>query len=518
METRELVAGSFLADAPILAVSSRTGEGLAALREALVQLAGRTRARTPAGPARLPIDRAFTVKGFGTVVTGTLRSGRIRVDDELLLLPAGRVVKVRGVQVHGVGEPEAVAGQRAAVNLGGVELDDLGRGDTLLTPGTLEVSRMIDARLQVVPGVSGLRHGARVRFHHGTAEIMGRLALASTLRPNAPRAGAEVTGGGEAYVRVRLESPAVLARGDRFILRAYSPPVTVAGGVVLDPHPSRGAIRTASARGRFERLDGDGQQVPEAVDRAIEVFLAERGPAGLTLASAVTRAGVAPESVGAVIERLERSGRAVLAGAVLVAPGVLEDLTRRVVALLGDHHRADPLSDGLPREEVRERIFARAGEGVFERVVTELQRAGRLSGRERLALATHRVSLSADEDRARQQIEEAYRTGGLKPPEPAAIAAAHRIAPDVLDRMLKLLGRQRVLVRIDDLLFHEQALQQLKREVTALRDVTPGVQARIDVGTFKQRYGVSRKYAIPLLEYLDRERVTRRVGDARVVI
>jgi selenocysteine-specific elongation factor len=522
METRELVAGSFLADAPVLAVSARTGQGLGPLREALVTLARRTPARTAGGPARLPVDRAFTVKGFGTVVTGTLLSGRVGVDDELALLPAGRPVKVRGVQVHGDVAREAVAGQRAALNLGGIEVHDVGRGDTLVTPGTLEPGRMLDARLQVVPGGSGVRHGARVRFHQGTAEILGRVALAALVtgpgEAGEPHTVAEVGGGRDAYVRVRLESAAVLTRGDRFVLRAYSPPVTIAGGLVLDPHPARGAIRTPAARFRFESLDPRLWPTAEAVDRALTTLLAERGAAGLARSAMVTRGGLAPESVEAVIGRLEHTGLAVRAGDVLVAPGVLEDLGRRVLAMLGDHHRAEPLSEGLPREEVRGRVFARAGDGVFERVVTDLQQGGRLAGRDRLALASHRVSLSADEERARQAIDAAFRAGGLRPPEPQAVATAHGIAPDVLDRLLKLLVRQRVLVRVDTLLFSEQALQQLKAEVSSLRAAAPDGQARIDVATFKERYGVSRKYAIPLLEYLDRERVTRRVGDARVVI
>ncbi len=186
MEVRDLVAGSFLADAPVVALSARTGVGLAEFREALVALGRRSRSRSSSGFVRMPIDRAFSVKGFGTVVTGTLLSGRVGVDDELALLPGERHVKVRGVQVHGETAALGQAGQRVALNLGGIDLDAIGRGDSLLTSGTLTPTRMLDARLQVVSSVGALRHGARVRFHQGTSETLGRVAVAAVLGVDRP--------------------------------------------------------------------------------------------------------------------------------------------------------------------------------------------------------------------------------------------------------------------------------------------------------------------------------------------
>jgi len=524
METRELVAGSFLEDAPILAVSAKTGEGMDDLRRALVDLARRAPRRAATGGVRLPIDRAFSVKGFGTVVTGTLLGGRMRVDDELVLLPDERRAKIRGVQVHGSPAAEAHAGQRVAANLGGVELEDIRRGDTLLTPHTLEPSRMIDVRLEIVPGERVLRHGARVRFHQGTSELLGRAAIGAILSSGEAPAGeaalapgAEVPGGGEAYVRLRLEAPAVVSRGDRFILRAYSPTVTIAGGVVLDPHPARGAIRTPAARERFSQLDGRGLAPAAALTRAGGAMVSERGAMGLPVGALVSRAGVAPGEASQVAQQLGAAGVAARAGDVLVAPAVLERLGREVLAKLGDHHRAAPLSEGLPREEVRERVFARAGEGVFERVLADLQEAGKIGGRDRVALASHRVSLTGEEERARDVIEQAFKAAGLRPGDLREVAQAAGVGADVLDRVVKLLVRQKVLVKLDAIYFHQLALEQLKREMTALK--TAGAEApRIDVATFKDRYGVSRKYAIPLLEFLDRERITRRLGDARVLI
>jgi selenocysteine-specific elongation factor len=532
MEVRDLVAGSFLADAPVIAVSARNGDGLAAFREALVAFGRRSRSRSSSGIVRMPIDRAFSVRGFGTVVTGTLLSGRVGVDDELALLPGDRRVKVRGVQVHGETAALGQAGQRVALNLGGIDLDEIGRGDSLLTPGTLTPTRMLDARLQVVSSVGALRHGARVRFHQGTSETLGRVAVAVVLgahRPGeadrlgdiaaGPGAGAsEVPGGADAYVRLRLEAPAVLSRGDRFILRAYSPPVTVAGGVVLDPHPARGAIRTEAARARFERLDPGSAGGHAADDRAVSTFVAEAGAAGFDTPSLVSRAGLDPGTVDEVIGRLVHAGSAVRAGAVLLTPAAIDALASGVLKRLTDHHRAEPLSEGMPREEVRERIFARAGEGVFDAVIARLQQDGTVVGRDRLALASHRVSLTPEEEQARQVFELAFRTAGLKPPDLREVAQAHGIRDGVQDRVVKLLVRQKTLARLDTMLFHQEALDALKRDLGALKAAAPDGRAAIDVGTFKERYGLSRKYAIPLLEYLDRERLTRRVGDVRQLV
>ena len=526
MEVRELVAGSFLAAARIVPVSSKTGDGLGALKQALFEVGTRARRRADEGAVRLPIDRAFSVKGFGTVITGTLLSGRVRADDELVSLPRERRVKVRGVQVHGQAEAVAHAGQRVALNLGGIDLDEIGRGDSLATPATLEVSPMIDARVEAVPGIRALRHGARVRFNQGTSEILGRVALASLLpgareqeiAPSAAGPAAELPGGRSAYVRLRFEGPAVLSRGDRFILRAYSPPVTVAGGLVLDPRPARGPIRTPSALARFARLDAGDLRGAEATDRAVATMVNERGASGLPVGALVSRAGIEAGEIDTVLGRLIRAGIVTRVGEILVPPPVLEELGRLVLQRLGDHHRSEPLAEGMAREEVRERVFAKAGEGVFETVLARLQSAGRIAGRDRLALASHRVSLSPVEERARAVCEEAFRGAGLRPPDPKEVAAANAIPPEVMDRVIKFLVRQKILVKLDTVWFHHEALDRLKQDIRSLKGSAGTGTERIDVGMFKTRYGVSRKYAIPLLEYLDRERITRRVGEVRTLV
>jgi selenocysteine-specific elongation factor len=518
LEVRDLVAGSFLAGAPVLPVSSRTGAGLDDLRAALSAAAHAIQPRGRDGIPRLPIDRVFSVKGFGTVVTGTLVSGEIGLGESLVVLPQGHEVKVRGIQVHGRDVRSAVAGQRAAVNLGHVEVEELARGDTLTAPRRLEPTRRLDARMQLLASARPLKHGARVRFHQGTGETLGRVALSGRAGRTAdePEAGAlaVLEPGAEAYVRVRLEAPVVVTRGDRFILRAYSPPATIGGGLVLDAFPPRGGSRTPAARQRFTRLDRAQDREPAAIAVMIDDCAAQ----GLPDDALVWRVGLGPAAAAAAADAVVRSGQAVRAGDRLVAPRIARELRTRLLEALREHHQAQPLSDGIPREEVRERYFGRASAAVFEMVLAGLVAEGCISARDRVSLAGHRVSLTDEESRARDAIDRAYREGGLRPPDEAAIAAAAGVRPEVIDRMTRLLVREKRLVRLDELLFHADALARLKADVAGLKGAPVGSPPRVDVSAFKERYGITRKFAIPLLEYLDRERVTRRMGETRVVL
>jgi len=517
LEVKELVARSFLQDAPVIPVSARTGAGLDDFRAALVQVSARVRGRLSNAAARLPIDRVFSMKGFGTVVTGTLVSGRIATDDELIAAPGGTRVKVRGVQVHGRRQGGVAAGQRAAVNLGGTDIDAIARGQNLVTPGAFDETQIADATLQVLGDAKPLKHGARVRFHQGTVELLGRVAIIGP--SGSDGVVPAIAAGASGFVRLRLEAPAVLARGDRYILRAYSPPVTIAGGVIIDPQPPRTAIRTAAALERSRRLafDPAADDPVDAQRRAAAAMIDDAGARALHRTALTRRIAVAPSDVAERIGELVAQGHAAVADDVLVAPAILRALAASIVAALTEHHRKQPLSEGIPREELRERLFSRGHAAVFDRALADLAAAGTIAIRDRIALASHRLELSPEEDRARAALERAYRDAGLAPPDLATAASGAGIATPVADRMLKLLLRQKVLVRVDVLVFHDTALKQLKAEVTGLKSAA-GAAARIDVATFKERFGISRKYAIPLLEYLDRERLTRRVGDSRVVL
>jgi selenocysteine-specific elongation factor len=500
LEAAELVAGSALADAPVVVVSAKTGEGLDTLRAALAAVASAMPDRDCAGPPRLPIDRVFSMRGFGTVVTGTLTSGTIRADGELVLLPSGRRVKVRGVQVHGAARPAAGAGHRVAVNLQGVEVQDISRGETLTRAGAFDATRRFDAAIDLLADAKPLRHGARVRFHHGTTELLGRVALAAM---------SPLEAGGRAFARIRLEAPAVLTRGDRFILRQYSPPLTIGGGLVIDPVPARTPIRTKAAAARFAALERDAASATMA-------FVEERRGAGLSIEALVRRAGLTSQDAAAMADALAASGAVRVVAGQLFATPVVRALEEKLVAAVTEHHRTQPMSEGLPREEARDRVFRLAAPALFDDILQRLVSGGVLAGRDRLALPGRGVSLTPEEAQAQEAIDRVYREAGFAPPDLAAAAAAAGVAAPIADRVAKLLLRQKSLVKVDTLLFHVQSLERLKQDVAALKGQVS--TARVDVAGFKERYGISRKYAIPLLEWLDRERVTRRVGDARVIL
>jgi selenocysteine-specific elongation factor len=510
-EVSELVAGSFLQIAPVVEVSATTGQGLDELRAAIAAAAARVGVRPVDAAARLPIDRAFSMRGFGTVVTGTLVAGRIHADDELAIVPGGRLAKVRGLHVHGTAVSEAVAGQRTAINLGGVEVAEVSRGQTLITAGSLSITRRVDAVLDLLRSAKVLKHGARVRFHNGTTEVLGRISIAGP-------SDMEIPSGGRAMVRLRLESEAALNRGDRFIIRVYSPPFTVGGGRVLDPAPTRPGIRSNDALASLQRLAIIGEPGTSADLAAIEEIVVSAGRSGIPASVLIARGGVAPAALGNVLAALV--GRRVVArvGDHLIAAAALERSAKALVEMVAAFHKANPLSEGLPREEARERVFAKAEPALFDAIVEQLKREKTLAGTDRLALTAHKVAVSGEDARVKGAVAAAYRSAGLKPPDAAALAQACGAPARLVERMSALLTREKTLVRVDTLVFHAEALKQLKEEVTALKATAVGGPATVDVAAFKERYGVSRKFAIPLLEYLDRERVTRRTGDVRLVL
>jgi selenocysteine-specific elongation factor len=511
LEVRELVAGSFLAAAPLVPVSAATGAGLDALRAVLVDLAHAAPRRAADGAARLPVDRVFSMRGFGTVITGTLVSGTVRVEDDLELLPASRLTKVRGLHVHGQPRTAAEAGERVALNLAGLNVPDIARGAVLAAPRALTPTRRVDVELTLLPAVAPLKHGARVRVHQATAEVLARVALAGD--------SLVVPAGGASFARLRLERPAVLTRRDRFIVRSYSPLVTIGGGVVLDPDPPRAGLRTVRAAARFgalalhDDLDVDARA-------ALGLMLADAGLAGSSMARLVRRLGVGVPRLRAALAALEAAAEVTTAADWVVDRHALTAPTEALLAGIAAFHRAQPLAAGIPLEEARARWFAAAPPAIVDRVVAELAAAGRIVARDTIALAGHRLALTEEETEVLGRLETQFREAGLNPPDasPAALATVHRHPPPLVERVLQLLVKQKRLVRLDTLVFHRDALERLKAEVAARKAAAPDGRATVDVRAFKETYGVSRKFAIPLLEFLDRERVTRRAGDVRIVL
>ena len=517
-DVRALVAGSFLDGAPILPVSSVTGEGLDDLRAALAALAGHRGRQYRDSVARLSVDRAFTVRGFGVVVTGTLVSGAVAVGDTLTVLPNGHSVRVRGLQAYGQSVDRVTAPERAAINLAGLDLADVRRGMTLASTASLPVTTRVDARMELLASATEVAHGARIRVHHGAGEWFARVSIAATCggadewtAVKMGDAGVAIDAGHAAYVRLRFEQPVALTRNDRLVLRLASPQLTVGGARVLDPQPPPSGVRRAGTLDRFRALDTN--------DDPTEQWLAELGGHGLAAGDLVRRGGGTPADSEDRLRELARAGRAVTVGARFLDAATIRRVESRLDQEVTAFHRAHPDEAGVPRSVLRERAGRAVSGEVFDHVVTGLVTRGVLKGTDRLARRDHRPQETSEDARLRGPVEERVRQGGLAPPESGALAEALGAQAADVDRVLAGLVRDRTLVRAGTLIFHPAPLAALKAEVAALRaGHPPGARVTLDVGIFKTKYGLTRKHAIPLLEWLDREKATRRVGSERVVL
>jgi selenocysteine-specific elongation factor len=518
LEIRDLVAGSFLEGAPMLPVSARTGVGLDALRDELTRAAGAPARVDREGVVRLAIDRVFSVRGFGAVVTGTLVSGRLEVGAELLVLPDERRVRVRGLQVHGRSQEFVVAPSRAAVNIGTVDVEELSRGMTLASAGTLPVTRRVDVKISLIDGTHALRHGARVRVHHGTREVLGRVSIGAVRsgveeewQPARPgEAGVSVPGGGDAFARLRVDRPVVVTRGDRLVLRAASPLATIGGAVVLDPEPPAGGLRRQSALDRFLGIDDER--------RVVAIWLAEAAGRGLVPDDLVRRAGLGRTRADRTLVALERDGLACRGGDRFFDAAWIARIEAGVSRALAAFHQAAPLEPGLSREALRDQVARGASPAAWDLAIARLLSAGVIRGTDRLALASHTATPGENDERDGRAVEAQVAAAGLQLLDMTTLVQKTGLAAPVVDRIVRGLARTGVLVRLGPLVGHRDALTQLKDDVRRVKEEGGAGPATIDVAAFKGRYGLSRKYAIPLLEWLDRERVTRRTGDVRVVL
>ncbi|HEY0380393.1 MAG TPA: selenocysteine-specific translation elongation factor [Pyrinomonadaceae bacterium] len=516
-EAEDLVKGSFLEGAPVLTVSARMGSGLEELKAALLEVAQRVPARSASSVARLPVDRSFTMRGFGAVATGTLVAGGLSEGDELELLPAGARVRVRGLQVHNARVERAVAGQRTAVNLGGVEAGEVGRGMVLAPVGRLRPTQILDAEVSVLKNAPrALRSRMRVRVHLGAAEVLARLRVLEE--------SGEIEPGASGFAQLRLESPAVALPKDRFIIRSYSPSVTVAGGLVLDALAAKHRGREVVARAR-ERLgalkDADGAT-------EFSLFVEAAGEQGLRLSELAARTGWTDGVLAEAARGVVAGKKVIDAEGVYVSADSFQTIARAAVEAVEEHHRREPLARGLMRETLRERVCSHAAPEVFRSVMSRLEDSGSIvSEKEFVRAASHKLSLSAADLALKEGLEKLYAGAALEPPAlDEALDEALERAANSRDararehgrKIFQLLLDDRTLVRVaPDLYFHRRALDDLTarlREHAARHEP----DRLIDVATFKDLAGVSRKYAIPLLEHFDRERVTRRAGDKRIIL
>ncbi len=500
LEVEDFVRGSFLdtSRSPMVAVSAITGAGLDDLKREISHLAAQIPDRDSDAIFRLPIDRVFVMKGFGTVVTGTLIAGKVKKEEEIEVFPRRQRARVRGVQVHGASTDQAAAGQRTALNLAGVPMEDLARGMTLAPPGLLEPTQRIDVQLALLKDSKPLKNRARVHLHAFASETIAEVALYQ---------GNEIKPGTTAFAQLRTEDPLLLLPGDRAILRQFSPVVTIGGALVLDAFPI--VRQKREARGAFLQSLTAGSKEDVLLARIMR-----REKDGLSLPALVCETGWKPQLLQPLLRSLVQQNKIIQASDFYLSAEAFTKARQQTVATLEVFHKANPLVAGISKEELRAKLALQ--QPIMEAVLAQLVREKKVEvSAEQVRLAGRGVELKDEEARAKEQIEKAFAGAGLKVPLMKEVLAALPVDKARAQKLVTLLLRDRVLVKLaDELVFHQSALQELRRILVGYKSTSP----KIDVGKFKDLTGVSRKYAIPLLEYLDRERVTRRVGDERIIL
>ncbi|HVG91430.1 MAG TPA: selenocysteine-specific translation elongation factor [Alphaproteobacteria bacterium] len=500
MEIEDFVRGSFLdvSRSPVVAVSALKGTGLDELKREIVRLAADVPARDTEALFRLPIDRVFTMKGFGAVVTGTLIAGKVKKEEEVEVFPSRRRARVRGVQVHGSTADQAIAGQRTALNLAGVQMEELARGMTLAAPGAFEPTQKFEVQISLLKDAKPLKNRARVHFHAFTSETIAEVAL---------RGVTELKPGASAFAQLRTAEPLLLLPGDRAILRQFSPVITIGGAVVLDAFPM--ARQKQEAVQSFLQTLASGKRQDALLAR-----IARRGHEGLSLAAAVRETGLKQSVLQPLIAALVQQKQIIQVAEFLLSSDALQKTRDKLIAALDAFHKANPLVGGISKEELREKLDLH--QTVLEALLSQLTRdkKAEVAG-EQVRLAGRGVALKDEEAKAKAQIEKAFADAGLKVPLMKEVLDKLPVDKARAQKLVTLLLRDRVLIKLaDDLVFHQTALEGLRQLMATQKAKTQ----KIDVATFKDLLGVTRKYAIPLLEYLDQQRITRRVGDERIII
>jgi selenocysteine-specific elongation factor len=493
LEVRNFLRGTFLGEgrAEILAVSAFTRQNLEELRQRLIRLTEEAQGGDLDHVPRLPIDRAFVMKGFGTVVTGTLLSGSFHTGQSLTVEPGGRTVRVRGMQTHGRAEELALAGSRVALNLAGVEVSELNRGQTLAAPETLTAVTSIDVEAWLLPESSVLKHGALVHFHAFTSNTVATVLIYGRGRFEA---------GSSRLLRIKLHSPILLTAGDPFVLRQVSPPATIGGGRVLDPNPLP-RLRKIQAMEWLETL----RSAP--AEEQILLRVARRGTEGLSLRRLMAETGLAREAAELLLQRLILSHRLLqIPGEILLGSQALDAACGAIRGVLQQH------ASGVKRSELKTRTSLRPE--ILDFSLQRLAHAEELRLNGELVYPIQAGKPPSAPDPALSAIAAVYRQAGLSAPLISEVGAMLKLKEGETRRLVTLLLREKTLVQMgsENLFMHHEALARLRSEIKELHGQT------VDVARFKQITGLSRKYVIPLLEYLDRQRITRKVGDQRLVI
>lgn len=514
-EVTELVRGSFLEDAPVVAVDSLSGDGIDELERTMLQRIQALRRddlerRIEDRVFQMPVDRVFTIRGFGTVVTGTAVSGSLRRDELVQILPGGFQSKVRGIEIFGEPAERADAGQRTALNLPNVARSDLRRGMTVCPENTLQSRTIVNVRIELLASSPRpLRHRMPVRFHHGSAEMIARVYLFGQT---------ELKPGGSAIAQLRLEEPTVLLPGDPFILRRYSPLITIGGGVILDNDPPR--LRRRHLPALLEEY------------RELLPLLADGGPAAgrLLLTHRIRRRGVHAAALGDLVAATGLKSSVILelirnAPGIVIIPqdppfvvdlSAVDELAEKLPAALDEHHARYPLAAGMPREELRERFLSGVPAPVVQFFFDELRRRAIIDVRAgNVALAGSTVRLTDEQERLKAGLLESLRQNPFQSPGPASLAKQIGEPVDSVRSLFYYLIESGEILKVSEELV--VLPEQIENLVSRMRREFPSGQT-FTVPEFKEILGLSRKYAIPVLEYLDRVRVTRRIGDGRILV
>jgi selenocysteine-specific elongation factor len=504
LEIQDYLQGSFMQGASIIPVSSLTGAGMEHLKNAMAELAGRIQVKSLEGTFRLPVDRCFTLHGHGTIVTGTLLSGYLKREDEVEIYPLGKTCRIRNLQVHSIQMAEAHAGQRTAVNLQGIEVAEVQRGMVLASPERYLPVRTVDVHLRLLPeSPLLLKPRTRARFHQGTSEHMARIT---------PLEKKEVLPGENGLARIHLDSPLLMLPGDRFILRRFSPMLTFGGGEILDISPlKRGRDLPRQLRFLKNVLNGFG---PEYI-----LEMAQRnGRKGLTGKEVFRVSTWNKEKIIQAVQRLADNGHVKILSLdplFILETSAFQSLQRELIDYLNNYHHLNPLSSGISKEQLASALFPESSL-LFKTILdTMVKNQQVVLEREEVRLKGKGALLSDKESRAKEQMESTFLRTGFQMPSLEELFVTLQISPEQGKRLLILLAREKKVLKIAEGLYcHVEMLEKLKK---IMADQKRG-SSQIDVSLFKTLTGVSRKYAIPLLEYLDREKITRRAGEHRVIL
>jgi selenocysteine-specific elongation factor len=508
IDVAELLEDTALGDASMVPVSVRTGQGLQTLLKELDRLLENVPPRSDLGRPRLPVDRVFTIAGFGTVVTGTLIDGHLRVGQEVEVLPQGLTARVRGLQTHKKKIERAVPGSRVAINLTGVGKDEVQRGDVVAIPGWLKSTTLVDVHLRYLTSAPRpLRHNVPLKFFSGSAEIMARSRLLDS---------EAIPPGGEGWVQLRLADPVAVVRGDRFIVRQPSPAVTVGGGQIVDPHSRRRHRRFRSEV--IARLETLARGSPaEILLQSLETSQP------CQLRTLIERSGLAAEEAGHALQELLEGQQVLILDSrieqipntqyliannpYLISASGWEELSDKLITALQDYHQRHPLRQGMPREELKSQL--RLSTKLLNEVASKAVDEGKLVDEEAtLRLPEHRVKFSADQERQVRKLLTAFRKNPYTTPSVADSEAI--VEAEVLNALIQQ-GR---LVQVsEDVLFLRETYEEMvKRVIEHIKE-----KGAITVAQVRDIFAASRKYALALMEHLDERRVTRRVGDERIL-